>query len=91
MRKLSGGRNLSKSKASRKERLPVSASFDAAESESIGESLDNVARKEIAKRLREERVSPDFIYAFERTGNLVTDENRDLWTAKALRKWTRTW
>lgn len=89
MRKLSGERNLSKSKASSQEKWPVSASFDAAESESIGESLDNVARKEIAKRLREERVSPDFIYAFERTGNLVTDENRDLWTAKTLREWTR--
>lgn len=86
MRKLSGERNLSKSKASSQEKWPVSASFDAAESESIGESLDNVARKEIAKRLREERVSPDFIYAFERTGNLVTDENRDLWTAKTLRE-----
>jgi hypothetical protein len=70
-------------------KLTVSASFDAAESGSIGESLDDVARKEIAKRLREERVSPDFIYAFERTGNLVTDGNRDLWTAKALREWTR--
>lgn len=65
------------------------ASFDAAESGSIGESLDDVARKEIAKRLREERVSPDFIYAFKKTGNLVTEENRDLWTAKTLREWTR--
>jgi hypothetical protein len=54
MRKLSGERNLAKSKASCEEKLPVSASFDAAESESIGESLDNVARKEIARRLREE-------------------------------------
>jgi hypothetical protein len=89
MRKLSGERNLSKSKASRREKLPVSASFDAAESGSTGESLDDVARKEIAKRLCEERVSPDFIYAFERTGDLVTDGNRDLWTAKALREWTR--
>jgi hypothetical protein len=89
MRKLRGERNLSKSKASRQERLPVSALFDAAESESSGEALDNVARKEIARRLREERVSPDFIYAFEKTGKLVTDDNRDLWTAKALREWTR--
>ena len=67
----------------------MSASFDTAESEPSGEALDNVARKEIARRLREERVSPDFIYAFEKTGNLVTDENRDLWTAKARRAWDR--
>ena len=89
MRKLSGERNLVNSNASREAKLSVSASFDATESVSIGESLDDVARKEIAKRLREERASPDFIYAFERTGNLVTDENRDFWTAKTLREWTR--
>jgi hypothetical protein len=34
-------------------------------------------------------VSPDFIYAFEKTGNLITDDNRDLWTAKARRAWDR--
>jgi hypothetical protein len=67
----------------------VSASFDATESESICDSRENVERKEIVRKLRQERVSPDFIYAFEKTGNLVTDENRDLWTAKALREWTR--
>jgi hypothetical protein len=89
MRKLSSERNLAKSKPSCEEKLPVSASFDAAESELTGDSLDYVARKEIARRLREERVSPDFIYAFEKTGNLVTDENRDLWTAKARRAWDR--
>ena len=87
--KLSGERNLAKPKAACEEDLSVSASFDTAESESIGGSLDNVARKEIARRLREERASPDFIYAFEKTGNLVTDENRDLWTAKARRAWDR--
>ena len=87
--KLSGERNLAKPKAACEEDLSVSASFDTAESGSIGGSLDNVARKEIARRLREERASPDFIYAFEKTGNLVTDENRDLWTAKARRAWDR--
>lgn len=87
MRKLSGERNSAISKASGEEKLPVSASFDA--TESIDGSRENVARKEIVRRLRQECVSPDFIYAFEKTGNLVTDENRDLWTAKALREWTR--
>ncbi|HEY4047074.1 MAG TPA: hypothetical protein VGM27_09420 [Acidobacteriaceae bacterium] len=48
---------------------------------------DGATRKEIARRLREDRVSPDFIYAFERTGHIVTEENRDLWTAKARREW----
>jgi len=89
MRKLSGERNLAKSKPASEGKLPVPASFDAVESDQSGESLDNVARKEIARRLRQERVSPDFIYAFEKTGNLVTDENRELWTAKARRAWDR--
>jgi hypothetical protein len=88
MRKLSGEQNLVNSNASRETKLPVSASF-AAEAESIGESRENVERKEIVRRLRQERVSPDFIYAFEKTGNFVTGENRDRWTAKALREWTR--
>src|SRR5713101_2539515 len=83
MRKLRGELNLAKSNSSIEEKVPVSASFDAAE------AMDNVAREEIARRLREERVSPDFIYAFEKTGNLVTDESRDLWTAKARRAWDR--
>ena len=82
MRKLRGERNLVKSKASGEAKLPVSTSFASAESDLVGESLDDAARKEIARRLRQERVSPDFIYAFEKTGNLVTDENRDLWTAE---------
>jgi hypothetical protein len=64
-------------------------SVSATESESIGDFLEASARKEIAATLREERVSPDFIYAFEKTSYLVTDENRDLWTAKALREWSR--
>lgn len=44
------------------------------------ETPDEATRKEIARRLRQERVSPDSIYAFEKTGLMVTEENRDLWT-----------
>jgi hypothetical protein len=55
MRKLSSERDLAKSKAACEEESPVSASFDAVESEQSGESLDDVARKEIATRLRVER------------------------------------
>ena len=89
MRKPSRERNLTISEASCEEKLPVSTSFDATEFESIGDPRENDARKEIVRRLLQERVSPDFIYAFEKTGNLVTDENRHLWTAKARRAWDR--
>jgi hypothetical protein len=51
MRKLSGERNLAKSKRACEEKFPVSASIDAVESEQSGPSLDNVARTEVARRL----------------------------------------
>ncbi len=89
MMKPSGERNCVNSNASREAKLSASASFAATESESIGDSRENIARKEMVRRLRQERVSPDFIYAFEKTGNLVTNENRDLWTSKAFREWNR--
>ncbi|HUA97361.1 MAG TPA: hypothetical protein VMA34_03485 [Terracidiphilus sp.] len=46
-------------------------------------------RRRIAQTLRRDRVSPDVIYAFEKTGNLVNEGDRDLWTGKTLREWDR--
>jgi hypothetical protein len=40
-------------------------------------------------KFRREKASPDFIYAFEKTGNFVTSENRDDWSAKELKEWDR--
>jgi hypothetical protein len=51
------------------------------------ETPDEDTRREIARRLRQERVSPDSIYAFEKSGLMITEENRDLWTAESLRRW----
>ncbi len=44
-------------------------------------------RRRIARRLSHDRVSPDFIYAFafEKTGLMVTAENRDLWTGNGIK------
>ncbi len=53
------------------------------------ETPDEATRKEIARRLRQERVSPDSIYAFEKTGLMITEENRDLWTPGSLRRWNQ--
>jgi hypothetical protein len=44
-------------------------------------------RREMLARFHQERASLDFIYAFERTGNFVTSENRDQWSAKELKEW----
>jgi hypothetical protein len=38
-------------------------------------------------RFHKEKASLDFIYAFERTGNFVTSENRDEWSAKERKEW----
>jgi hypothetical protein len=38
-------------------------------------------------KFREERAPADFIYAFEKTGNFVTRENRDEWSAQDLNEW----
>lgn len=53
------------------------------------EAREGAWRAKMLARFREEKASPDFIYAFERTGNLVTGENRDEWSAKELKEWDR--
>lgn len=44
-------------------------------------------RREMLTRFHQKKASLDFIYAFERTGNFVTSENRDEWSAKELKEW----
>ena len=55
--------------------------------EELSGTPDEATRKQIARSLRQERVSPDFIYAFEKTGLFVTEGNRDLWPARSLGRW----
>lgn len=40
------------------------------------------------KAMQEAGVRPEIIYAFERTGRVVTEENRSLLTAEELKEWT---
>ena len=51
------------------------------------ESRETAWRADMLARFRREKASPDFIYAFEKTGNFVTSENRDEWSAKELKEW----
>jgi hypothetical protein len=44
-------------------------------------------RAQMLVKFREERAPADFIYAFEKTGNFVTRENRDEWSAQDLKEW----
>ncbi|HEV2133138.1 MAG TPA: hypothetical protein VGR47_02645 [Terracidiphilus sp.] len=64
--------------------LPLGHGF-----EELSGTPDAATRKQIARKMRQERVSPDFIYAFEKTGLLVTDGNQDLWPARSLGRWKR--
>lgn len=51
------------------------------------EIRESTWRREMLARFHKEKASLDFIYAFERTGNFVTSENRDEWSAKELKEW----
>ena len=74
----------------RKRRVPSSTSSTHVPTQAAEiESADPGARRRIARTLRRDGVSPDFIYAFEKTGNLVNEDNRDFWTGKTLREWDR--
>jgi len=53
------------------------------------EARETAWRAEMLAKFRGEKASPDFIYAFEKTGNLVTSENRHDWSAKELKEWDR--
>ena len=53
------------------------------------EARETAWRTEMLAKFRREKASPDFIYAFEKTGNFVTSENRDDWSAKELKEWDR--
>ena len=53
------------------------------------EARETAWRAEMLAKFRREKASPDFIYAFEKTGNFVTSENRDDWSAKELKEWDR--
>ena len=53
------------------------------------EAREAAWRANMLARFREEKASPDFIYAFEKTGNFVTGENRDQWSTKELKEWDR--
>lgn len=51
------------------------------------EDRERAWRAEMLARFHQEKASLDFIYAFEKTGNFVTSENRDEWSAKELKEW----
>jgi hypothetical protein len=53
------------------------------------EARETAWRAEMLAKFRREKVSPEFIYAFEKTGNFVTSENRDDWSEKELKEWDR--
>jgi len=53
------------------------------------EARETAWRAEMLAKFRREKASPDFIYAFEKTGNFVTSENRGDWSAKELKEWDR--
>jgi hypothetical protein len=53
------------------------------------EARETAWRAEMLAKFRREKASPDFIYAFEKTGNFVTGENRDDWSTKELKGWDR--
>jgi hypothetical protein len=51
------------------------------------EVRENTWRREMLARFHQEKASLDFIYAFEKTGNFITSENRDVWSKAELREW----
>lgn len=46
-------------------------------------------RKDVLAKLHREGAALDFLYAFEKTGNLITRENRDEWSRAELAEWNQ--
>ncbi len=61
------------------ERVPIRAQMSPEQ--------EQAWRRKMLLELYEEGASPDFIYAFEKTGNYITPENRDEWSKAELEEW----
>jgi hypothetical protein len=45
----------------------------------------------VVNAMQEARLSPGFIYAYKKTGMIVTSENQDLWSEQDLVEWEAAW
>lgn len=62
----------------------------AVTAEQIQQALDSAekyTREEVAWAMRAEGVEPALVYAFERTGLLVTEETQSLFSEASLGRW----
>jgi hypothetical protein len=60
--------------------------ISAAEAEALSQGLTD----ELRLVFRQAQVSPDLMYAFTKTGLLVTEDNRDRLSSAQIREWKRT-
>ena len=54
--------------------------------EASDEQLEEIKAQTIVL-LREAKIPPEFIHAYEQTGLIITERTRKLYTSKVLKKW----